>query len=129
MLKSLMATKRTMTMTKKVKVTEATDRQLSWLVGVAEGYEMSLYGVDPSIRAWERGLGVKAPWMPTRYWSQMGPIIEREKVATDYDHDIWNAAMYGRSWYICGETLLIAAARCYVASKFGDEVEVPEELS
>jgi hypothetical protein len=27
-----------------------------------------------------------------------------------------------------GPTPLIAAMRCYVASKFGDEVETPEEL-
>lgn len=27
-----------------------------------------------------------------------------------------------------GPTLLIAAMRCYVASKLGDEVEVPDEL-
>ena len=29
---------------------------------------------------------------------------------------------------IHGPTPLIAAMRCYVASKLGDEVEVPEEL-
>jgi len=28
-----------------------------------------------------------------------------------------------------GNTPLIAAMRCYVASKLGDEVEVPEEVS
>ena len=27
-----------------------------------------------------------------------------------------------------GPTILIAALRCYVASKLGDEVEVPDEL-
>jgi len=27
-----------------------------------------------------------------------------------------------------GDTPLIAAMRCYVASKLGDEVEIPEEL-
>jgi hypothetical protein len=30
--------------------------------------------------------------------------------------------------YFVGPTPLIAAMRCYVASKLGDEVEVPEEL-
>jgi hypothetical protein len=28
-----------------------------------------------------------------------------------------------------GDTCLIAAMRCYVASKLGDEVEIPEELT
>jgi len=118
-------------MMKKVKVVEATDRQLSWLVGVAEGYEMSLYGVDPSIRAWERGLGVKAPWMPTRYWNQMGPIIEREKIGGYWDegNSRWDQVLGKGRFVESGPTKLIAAARCYVASKLGNEVEVPEELS
>lgn len=30
--------------------------------------------------------------------------------------------------YLCGPTPLIAAMRCFVASKLGDEVEIPEEL-
>ena len=32
-----------------------------------------------------------------------------------------------KTWF--GKTKLIAAMRCYVASKLGDEVEVPEELT
>jgi hypothetical protein len=28
-----------------------------------------------------------------------------------------------------GDTCLIAAMRCYVASKLGDEVEIPKELA
>jgi hypothetical protein len=30
--------------------------------------------------------------------------------------------------YVVGPTPLIAAMRCYVASKMGDEIELPEEL-
>jgi hypothetical protein len=33
------------------------------------------------------------------------------------------------SYTLDGPTPLIAAMRCYVASKLGDEVELPEELS
>jgi hypothetical protein len=29
---------------------------------------------------------------------------------------------------VYGQSALIAAMRCYVASKLGDEVEIPEEL-
>lgn len=151
--------------TMKVKVSEATNRQLDWLVGVAEGYEMSLYGVDPSIRAWEKGLGVQAPWNPTRYWNQMGPIIERESLSVircddEYGMDrqgfttnkripVWGASIgqqssntiygsQGDNWgsaysidedvITYGPTPLSAAARCYVVSKLGEEVEVPKEL-
>ena len=62
-------------------------------------------------------------------WSQGGPIIEREKmcVAYNFDDHTWEAGWdcYVKGW---GVTPLIAAMRCYVASKLGDEVDIPEEL-
>ena len=60
-------------------------------------------------------------------WAQGGLIIEREKIECLHDGGQWYVdAPHG--WYE-GPTLLTAAMRCYVASKLGDEVEVPEELS
>ena len=71
-------------------------------------------------------------------WSQGGPIIEREM--REFGFDLWSgahvpdgqfAATYCRGApdsYVYGPTPLIAAMRCYVASKLGDEVEIPEEL-
>ena len=71
-------------------------------------------------------------------WAQGGPIIEREKIgvwwATHYVDD--DGQEYGNHWYAetseglvgYGPTPLIAAMRCYVASKLGNEVEIPEEL-
>ena len=68
-------------------------------------------------------------------WAQGGPIIEREEIALEpMTHD-----EHGDGWLatrvegpaVCmefGQTMLIAAMRCYVASKLGDEVEVPEGL-
>lgn len=66
-------------------------------------------------------------------WSQGGPIIEREGIGLhfdDDDNDPWAARPYlGDTWNLMlGPTPLIAAMRCYVASKLGDEVEIPEEL-
>ena len=58
-------------------------------------------------------------------WSQGGPIIEREEIAL-HKGDDWFARCKGYDG--TGPTSLIAAMRCYVASKLGDEVEVPEEL-
>ena len=84
-------------------------------------------------------------WNPETNWSQGGPIVEREifklfkniggtftaQVKTrvsyyspTYDADIGRDEVISRS----GPTPLIAAMRCYVASKLGDEVEIPEEL-
>jgi hypothetical protein len=63
-------------------------------------------------------------------WSQGGPIIEREKITiVGFDQlDTWNAHQDGWPFIEHAPTPLIAAMRCYVASKLGDEVEIPEEL-
>jgi hypothetical protein len=72
---------------------------------------------------------------PSSKWSQGGPIIEREKISVIGYTDQWEACAdvgiyvdnYQGDW-ISGPTALIAAMRCYVASKIGDEVEIPKEL-
>jgi hypothetical protein len=60
-------------------------------------------------------------------WAQGGPIIERERINLEPFSNI-----NGEQWSADGEwdspTPLIAAMRCYVASKLGDEVEVPDEM-
>ena len=83
---------------------------------------------------------------PSTDWAQGGPIIERERIRLETnDHpDLWPwfATKLLRwekredeemgDWPVYaeggGDTPLIAAMRCYVASKLGDEVEVPTEL-
>lgn len=68
-------------------------------------------------------------WSPSTNWSQGGPIIEREKIGT-HCYGRWSAcgANMPSSKACEGPTLLIAAMRCYTASKLGDYVDVPEEL-
>ena len=69
-------------------------------------------------------------------WSEGGPIIEREKIGmwpSDSVSGMWAArpdfkANSKRETPSYGLTPLITAMRCYVASKLGDEVEVPKEL-
>jgi len=68
-------------------------------------------------------------------WARGGPIIERENISVMFSFDLqtWVSAI-GELWVpeeggIHGPTPLVAAMRCYVASKLGDEVEIPEELS
>lgn len=69
-------------------------------------------------------------------WSQGGPIIERERIRLDCAwSDEWtaqhpyNAKIDVYTGWTKGPTALIAAMRCYVTSKLGDEVEIPEELA
>ena len=66
---------------------------------------------------------------PSTDWSQGGPISEREEIGAAKLLGVWTAALNGpnyKEYY--GPTELIAKMRCYVASKLGDEVEIPEEL-
>ena len=68
-------------------------------------------------------------------WGAGGLIIEKERIATWFEHyddedaglPCWFAAKYCEREYP-GPTPLIAAMRCYVASRVGDEIELPEEL-
>jgi len=64
-------------------------------------------------------------------WSQAGPIIERERITIDArEHGaLWvaHSRQVGQNG-ITGPTPLIAAMRCYVASKLGDNIELPGEF-
>ena len=65
-------------------------------------------------------------------WNAGGPIIEREKIGVGYTTEggaTWLAAKTDDPFYISGPTPLVAAMRCYVASKLGDTVDIPEELT
>jgi hypothetical protein len=105
----------------KIKTNELTGAALDWAVAICEhnvgwgpeGEDRDYYSTD---------------------WAQGGPIIEREGI------DICTSTRGG--WIATllidwendevargeGETCLIAAMRCYVASKLGAEIDVPEEL-
>ena len=80
-------------------------------------------------------------YAPSTDWSQGGPIIEREGIAIDCVRkngavDSWIAGLIYEDKEFggvaraeeFGPTPLIAAMRCFVASKLGDEMEIPEEL-
>ena len=61
-------------------------------------------------------------------WAQGGPIIERERIDLQGDGDGGWIACDNLNPEQAGPTPLIAAMRCFVASKLGDEVEVPDEV-
>lgn len=72
-------------------------------------------------------------WCFDEDWSVGGPIIEREKI--DIEHEPNGKAVVrastwlnGRGFRAYGPTPLIAAMRCLVSSRLGDEVEIPEEF-
>lgn len=69
-----------------------------------------------------------APLFSTN-WAVGGPIIEREKILLDLvgpdDDQEWEGRIVGK-WMEYGPTPLVAAMRCYVGTKLGNEVDVPE---
>ena len=113
--------------TVRVKTSDLSGAALNWAVAQAQG---------------EGGIWFFAPhWEPSTDWAQAGPIVEREGIAlsaTPYDG--WRAYLADEIYFLhgpatykwkhrqTGPTPLIAAMRCYVARKLGDEVDVPVEL-
>ena len=98
---------------------------------------------DQLTDAYPESTFVSAYWQEfkiTADWSFCGPLIERECICTyasgacsvaPKNPDYWVAEILSTSEMITkyGPTPLIAVCRCYVASKMGDVVEVPEELT
>jgi hypothetical protein len=71
------------------------------------------------------------PVSPSTNWAQAGPIIEREGVCLWSEGYDWEAKIQtgpGEWLTEWDASPLVAAMRCYVASKLGDEVDIPEEL-
>jgi len=122
----------------KIKVSEATNIQLDWLVAQALGYKPQFNMVSHG-RVWSGVWLTDAEYSPCPYfstnWSQGGPIIEREgiSIAKDNGEKEWAAwpPAFRRDdaeHFGYGPTPLIAAMRCFCASKLGDEVDIPAEL-
>jgi hypothetical protein len=138
-----------------MKTNELTGHALNWAVAQAEGdkvyrprlgrpsdWDKEAYLKDGSDDRWV--VRVQNPrvahfvdwtYAPSTDWMQGGPIIEREGM------DICTSTRGG--WIATllidcedsevvrgeGETCLIAAMRCYVASKLGDDIDLPKELT
>jgi hypothetical protein len=105
-----------------MKTSELTGHALDWAVAMAENWAGADFEVKPYSTDWAQG----------------GPIIEREKTALRaYDHetDKWSAepsidtVQIRLSSFSTGPTPLIAAMRCYVTSKLGDNIDIPKELT
>lgn len=111
----------------KIKTSEIKGLHLDWAVAEALNKSTPNY-VDKD------GNGNYYDWTPSTYWQQAGPIIEKERIQITPPYqqgDKWAAIKHdyifvkGKDAYQEGDTPLIAAMRCYVASKLGDEVEIP----
>jgi hypothetical protein len=105
-----------------MKTSELAGAALDWAVQIAEGY------VQPDPIAFAKNI-----FTPSTDWAQGGPIIEREGITVSDGSPVngleWMACDRGSTHIQHGPNYLIAAMRCYVASKLGDDVDVPEEFT
>lgn len=131
----------------KTKTSELTGVALDWAVALCECYtdlRVNSYRLRPEpIMTPPRKENAPAHLFELTFstdWAQGGPIIEREKIDLTWDVTLrhkdggWTAIGQDPTDLdapLCqedGPTPLVAAMRCYVASRLGDEIDVPEEL-
>lgn len=128
----------------KIKTSELIGAALDWAVAKCEGAHPQISYPDKRLFG-----AIGDTFDYSTDWTQGGPIIERERISchpiylagtAESNKEIavpngWTCFHTPRfSWQSVrfkqtGETLLIAAMRCYVTSKLGDVVEVPDELT
>jgi hypothetical protein len=104
-----------------MKTSELTGAALDWAVAKCEG---KVFDLSPD--------GYYT-YKPSRNWALGGPIIERESISIYPDEsddmaDVEWAADSPEAFRWGGPTPLIAAMRCHVASRLGDDVTVPDGL-
>ena len=120
---------------KTIKTSELSGAALDWAVAKCLG-EAGV-GDFGSIIPWTSKLLATLNgrmFRPSTNWAQGGPIIERERISIRPDVSTPNFRAFvirppeGMSHRYIGPTPLIAAMRCFCASRLGDEVEVPKVL-
>lgn len=107
----------------KIKTSELLGLQLDWVVAYCEGKGNEFLQFRKAYPSLTAG--------PSNDWSQGGPIIEREGIDVSYvsKSDWFASKRENHEKLYFGISPLVAAMRCFVASKLGDEVEISEELS
>lgn len=123
----------------KIKTAKLTGAALDWAVAECAGelYRADYY-LHESTGAFMLEHGeVSVLYSPSTKWAQGGPILTRERISRTIDHSgLWIAYWTdgytegdeGKKWMQCDRSELVAGLRCFVASKLGEEVEVPNEL-
>lgn len=109
-----------------IKTAELTDAALDWAVEQCLPPMAKATTDNPVDRKYSY------TFRPSTDWAQGGPILERERICVEWRGSEWRAyrALPRRTTGIgfYSSTPLIAAMRCFVASRLGDEADVPDEL-
>lgn len=104
------------------------------LIGPALDYAAArAQGMRPSMFIVKQSGDLALEHRYSRLWAKGGPIIEREGIGLIQPGSTlcgeWGASYHHPDFMDgTGPTPLVAAMRCYVLKKLGDEVDIPEEL-
>lgn len=117
----------------KIKTSELSGAALDWAVATCTPNSKPIISVHKNSKGatvyFSEGLyNAGIPYRPSTDWCQGGPIIEQNNISVLRYCGEWAAQISGSPMHYA-DTHLVAAMRCYVASKLGDEVEIPEELT
>lgn len=125
-----------------VSTAELTGTALDWAVVSAKGYSKLALTISGEVKEFQR-MHSDGYHNYSTDWAQGGPIIEREKIKVlpnmggtwsaqirhTESHPLMSHPVLAGWTNGSGGTPLIAAMRCYVASKLGNNVELPEGLA
>jgi len=132
-----------------MRTSELSGAALNWAVAIAEGWQPTTARDNTGQYPWLIKVGKNIDpkqYRPSTNWIQGGPIIERERIsliwmgfadeqywvgsidAVRREHEMFNGIELPYEHEAKGTTPLEAAMRCYVASKLGDDVEIPEGI-
>ena len=123
-----------------IKTIELSGIALDWAVAKAEGKAPKIqctgfrdaffYRVYLGLSYAYSSSGSIVEYRPSTDWAEGGPIIEREGISIrQVLTNFWAAEVEGGDYEHDGITPLIAAMRCFVASKLGYVVDVPDFLN
>jgi len=118
---------------------------LNWAVAKCEGIETMPDRAYPYINVTGIVMDNGGYYKPSTEWAYGGPIIEREGIElwcsllgqSNHADPMWQKSHWRAKYYnkgvgdnvvFDGTTPLEAAMRCYVASKLGIEIDIPQEL-
>ena len=116
-----------------MKTAELIGPALDWAVAKVEGHRPLWDESSERFFLWgDCDWAFLGEFSPSTNWAQGGPIIEKEKM--DFKWVGINLCRASIEWLderhveAFGPTPLVAAMRCFVASKLDDDVEIPKEL-
>ena len=126
----------------KIRTSELTSTALDWAVAKCEIAPLRVVIKGQCLERMDSDRHDPVFYSPSTDWAQGGSIFERERMDLFTEKQAYQESWFASvaryqndtkltGWRIhqYGPTPLIAAMRCYVASKLGEEVEVPNEIA